>query len=136
MHRRSFDSARSYHQYTRSYPEAMRQTAKEENATLIDLNAMSKTLYEAWGDEDRSKHLCIIRPILFPHQPEALKDNTHFNPYGAYELARCIVQALKATNLGIVKFLKKDIPVFDPAHPDPLAKWYWPMSPKVEAVKP
>ncbi|MEO8403687.1 MAG: GDSL-type esterase/lipase family protein [Chitinophagaceae bacterium] len=136
MNRRSFDSTGHIVNTLEGYPEAMRQTAKEENTALIDLNAMSKTLYEAWGPEGSIKAFVHYPANTFPGQTEALKDNTHFNPYGAYELARCIVQALKATNLGIVKFLKKDIPVFDPAHPDPVAKWYWPMSPKVEAVKP
>ncbi len=31
------------------YPEAVRQVAKEENVTLIDLNAMSVILYKALG---------------------------------------------------------------------------------------
>ena len=33
------------------YPEAVRQTAQEENVALIDLNAMSKPFYEALGPE-------------------------------------------------------------------------------------
>jgi lysophospholipase L1-like esterase len=136
MNRRSFDSTGHIVNTLEDYPEAMRQTAKEENAAIIDLNAMSKTLYEAWGPEGSIKAFVHYPANTFPGQTEALKDNTHFNPYGAYELARCIVQALKATNLNIVKFLKKDIPVFDPEKPDPVTKWYWPMSPKVEAVKP
>ena len=66
MHRRSFDSTGHIINTLLDYPEAVRQTAKEENVALIDLNAMSKTLYEAWGKQVPLKHLCIIRPILSP----------------------------------------------------------------------
>ena len=136
MNRRSFDSAGHIVNTLEGFPDAMRQTATEENVTLIDLNAMSKILYEAWGPEGSVKAFVHYPANTFPNQKEALKDNTHFNSYGAYELARCIVQALKGTSVGLVKYLKKDIPVFDPAHPDPVEQWYWPMSPLVEAVKP
>jgi lysophospholipase L1-like esterase len=136
MNRRSFDSTGHIVNTLEGFPEAMRQTAAEVKVILIDLNAMSKTLYEAWGPETSVKAFVHYPANTFPGQKQELKDNTHFNPYGAYELARCIVQGLKGTNAGIVKFLKKDIPVFDPAHPDPIEKWYWPMSPLAEAVKP
>ena len=136
MNRRSFDSTGHIINTLEGFPEAMRQTAKEENVTMIDLNAMSKTLYEAWGPEASVKAFVHYPANTFPGQKEALKDNTHFNSYGAYELARCIVQGLKGSKSGLASFLKKDIPVFDPAKPDPVEKWYWPMSPLIEAVKP
>ncbi len=65
MHRRSFDSAGHIINTLLDYPEAMRQTAKEENVVLIDLNAMSKILYEAWGPERSIKAFVHILPILF-----------------------------------------------------------------------
>jgi hypothetical protein len=46
-------------------------------------------------------------------------DGTHHNEYGSYELAKCIVEGIKSSKLGITKFLVKDVPPFDPAHPDP-----------------
>src|SRR6185295_8080397 len=51
MHRRNFDSSGHIINTLSDYPEAMRQTAKEEDVILIDLNAMSKIVYEAWGSE-------------------------------------------------------------------------------------
>lgn len=136
MHRRNFDSTGHIINTLGDYPEAMRQTAKEENVILIDLNAMSKILYEAWGEQESLKAFVHYPANTFPHQSQELKDNTHFNPYGAYELARCIVQSIKNQHLPFAKYLKKDIPAFDPANPDPAKKFYWPLSPLMSSVKP
>jgi lysophospholipase L1-like esterase len=103
------------------YPEAVRQTAREEGVALIDLNAMSKPLYEAWGDQAR--------------QAFATGDTTHHNNYGSYELARCIVQAIQDAHLPIAKYLVETAP-FDPAHPDPLAGFDIPAEPPGPPVKP
>jgi lysophospholipase L1-like esterase len=136
MHRRSFDSARHIINTLLDYPEAMRQTAKEENVALIDLNAMSKILYEAWGPEKSLKAFVHYPANTFPNQDKELKDNTHFSTYGAYELARCVVQSIKEQQLPFAKFLKKDIPFFNPAIPDAVEKWHWPLSAMMSSTKP
>ena len=136
MHRRNFDSLGHIINALSDYPGAMRQTAKEEHVMLIDLNAMSKILYEAWGPEKSLKAFVHYPANAFPGQDRELKDDTHFNAYGAYELARCIVQSMKDQHLPFAKFLKKDIPAFNPAKPDPVEKFYWPLSTLMSSVKP
>ncbi len=136
MHRRNFDSSGHIINTLGDYPEAMRQTAAEEKVALIDLNAMSKTLYEAWGPEQSVKAFVHYPANTFPNQEIALADNTHFNPYGAYELARCIVKGMVAANLPIAKYLIKEKIAFNPAHPDPIPQFYWPLSSAVTSVKP
>jgi len=136
MHRRNFDSAGHIINTLSDYPEAMRQTASEEKVALIDLNAFSKTLYEAWGEELSIKAFVHYPANTFPHQPEALKDNTHFNPYGAYQLANCVVQSIRQQHLPLQQFIRKDIPAFDPAKPSPPGNFYWPPSAFVTASKP
>ena len=136
MHRRNFDSLGHIINTLSDYPGAMRQTAKEEHVMLIDLNAMSKILYEAWGPEKSLKAFVHYPANAFPGQDRELKDDTHFNAYGAYELARCIVQSMKDQHLPFAKFLKKDIPAFNPAKPDPVEKFYWPLSTLMSSVKP
>lgn len=136
MHRRNFDSAEHIINTLGDYPEAMRQTAKEEDVVLIDLNAMSKTLYEAWGEQGSLKAFVHYPANTFPNQTQELKDNTHFNTYGAYELASCIVSSIRKQNLLLVKFIRKDIPSFDPAKPLPVEKFYWPQSAFVSSTKP
>jgi lysophospholipase L1-like esterase len=136
MHRRNFDSLGHIINTLQEYPEAMRQTAKEENVYLIDLNAMSKTLYEAWGETGSIKAFVHFPANSFPNQKEALKDNTHFTTYGAYELASCIVSSIKMQHLPLEKYIRSDIPLFDPGKPMAFEKFYWPQSPFVSSGKP
>lgn len=72
----------------------------------------------------------------FAGQDAELKDDTHFTAYGAYELARCIVEGIKANRLGIAKYVVKDAGRFNPAHPDPISNWSLPLSPFVTDLKP
>ena len=136
MHRRNFDSTGHIVNTLLEYPEAMRQTAKEENVALIDLNAMSKILYEAWGPEKSIKAFVHYPANTFPGQDKKLEDNTHFNPYGAYQLARCIVNSIQKQDLPLAKFIKKEISAYDPAKPPPFEKFYWPQSVLVASTKP
>ena len=136
MHRRSFDSAGHIINTLGDYPEAVRQAAKETNTALIDLNAMSKTLYEAWGPVESLKAFVHYPANTFPGQDKKLEDNTHFNTYGAWQIAKCIVKGIKEAKLGIASSLRKDLSPFDPAHPDPVEKWNWPMGAYVTGMKP
>src|SRR5688572_15450500 len=136
MHRRNFDSTGHIINTLLEYPDAVRQTGKEENVAVINLNTMSKTLYEAWGPEKSLKAFVHYPANTFLNQPEALKDNTHFSPYGAYELAKCIVSSIRKQNLPLAKFIKKDVPGYDPAKPLVAEKFYWPQSSFVSPGKP
>lgn len=136
MHRRSFDSTGHITNTLLDYPEAMRQVAREEKVTLLDLNAMSKILYETWGVQHSVQAFVHYPAHTFPGQDAELKDNTHFNPYGAYELARCVVAALKKSDLRLKKYVYKNITDFDPSKPDNVTDFYWPQSILTEAVKP
>jgi lysophospholipase L1-like esterase len=136
MHRRNFDSTGHINNTLGNYPETVRQTATEENVTLIDLNAMSKIMYQAWGPEKSIKAFVHYPANTFPDQDKKLEDNTHFNTYGAYQIARCIVQAIKDNKLPLAKYLKKNISSFNPARPDAVENWYWPQSVLMLAAKP
>ena len=72
----------------------------------------------------------------FPGQDAELKDDTHFNAYGAYELARAVVQEIRDQRLPLAPYLRKDIPEFRPGRPDDRATFVWPPSPLVSAEKP
>jgi hypothetical protein len=72
----------------------------------------------------------------FPGQDKELADDTHFTNYGAYELARCIVEGIKQNQLGLTKFLLNDVQPFDPERPDAVSSWKLPLSPQVASSKP
>jgi lysophospholipase L1-like esterase len=136
MNRRNFDANGKIVQTLGDYPKAMREVAAQQDVALIDLNALSKTLFEAMGEQG-TLHAFVHYPAnTFPDQTAELRDDTHFNSYGAYELACAIVQNIRDQHLPLEKYLKPDIPVFDPAHPDAFAGWKLPPSPGVSAVTP
>ncbi|HKE24053.1 MAG TPA: family 43 glycosylhydrolase [Bryobacteraceae bacterium] len=122
MHRLNFDDTGHIVNTLGDYPEAVRQTAREENVALIDLNAVSKPFYEALGPQEA-------------HIAFAGNDTTHHSDYGSYELARAIVQSIKDQKLPLARYLL-DVPPFDPAHPDPSATFDIPAEPLGPLVKP
>ncbi|HEY9342749.1 MAG TPA: rhamnogalacturonan acetylesterase [Hanamia sp.] len=136
MQRRSFDSTGKIMETLGDYPEAVRQTAKEENTPLIDLNVMSKIMYEAWGPEESIKAFVHFPANTYPGQNKELKDNTHFTPFGAYEISKIIVKGIKESVPALAKFLKAGTPDFDLAKPDHFSSFYWPRSPSTISVKP
>jgi lysophospholipase L1-like esterase len=136
MHRRRFDGDGKIVNSFGDYIEAVRRAAAEEQTPLIDLNAMSKTLYEAWGPE-ASKRAFVHYPAgTFRGQDKPLKDDTHFNAYGGYELARCVVESIRAAKLPLADHLADDVEPFDPARPDPIESFNLPASPLGAAKTP
>ena len=94
------------------FPEAVRREAKEDNVPLIDLNAMSKVLYETLGPAGA--------PALFA-TTGTHTDATHQGDYGSYELAQCIVTGIRSVVPDLAQYLAPDASHFDPAHPDPIS---------------
>jgi lysophospholipase L1-like esterase len=136
MNRRRFDENGKIINTLDDFPEAMRQTATEEKVSLIDLNAMSKEFYEAMGPENSKKAFVHYPANSYPGQDKPLADDTHFNPYGAYELTRCIVTSIIKQNLDLRKYLIDPDTIFDPNHPDKLSEFHWYESPSVNLLKP
>ena len=118
------------------YPEAMRWLAAKENVPLIDLNEMTRTLYEAMGVEPSKKAFVHYPAGTYPGQNRVLADNTHFNPYGAYQISKCIIEGIKKAGLPISNYLRSDYSGYNPAHPDALDSFKWNDSPFTEIEKP
>jgi lysophospholipase L1-like esterase len=136
QHRRSFDASGHITNSLGDYPDAARQVAADTHAYLIDLTAMSEVLFNAMGDEG-SKHAFMYFPAnTFPDQTRDYADNTHFNGYGAYELARCIVKGIRENKMYIAAHIDPTVPVFDPAKPDPFATFYLPPTPSQKKEDP
>jgi hypothetical protein len=134
--RRRFDADGKIINTLEDFPAAMRQLAAEDNVMLIDLNAMSKDVYEALGPETSKKAFVHYPANSYPGQTQALADDTHFNPYGAYELAKCVVQSIVTNNYPIKQFVSDNWKTFDPKQPDALTEFHWYESPAVDVLKP
>lgn len=123
MHRRTFDANGKVTNSHGDYPEAVRQAAKEENVASIDLHSKSKVLYEAFGPEASG--------VLFKEG-----DGTHHNAFGAYQIAKIVVQAIRDQRLPLAKFMSKEWKGFDPTKPDDPKEFLIPASPAFAHDKP
>ena len=118
------------------FPAAMRAVAQREQVPLIELNGMTTDFFETLGFENSKKALVHYPANTFVGQDKDLADNTHFNPYGAYEVAKMVVMGMKQFHLPMLKGLRSDWADFDPKHPDDFDSWHWYPAPTIEVKKP
>lgn len=104
-----------------NYAEVMRKIAAEQSVALIDLNAMSAKLFTAMGADLTHK---------------AFIDGTHHSAYGAYELAKCMVQGVIDAKLPWAKDVVEDWKTFDPSKPDEFASIKLPEDPQLDPARP
>ena len=134
--RRSFDKNGKIQETHANYPEAMRWVAKDLGVPLIELHEMTRTFFETLGVEESKRALVHYPAKTYPGQQTAFEDNTHFNPYGAYEISKMMVEGMKSLNLPIVKNLQSDYHSFSPSNPDDWRTFHWNDAPFVDIVKP
>jgi lysophospholipase L1-like esterase len=116
------------------YPKAARQVAEQMGVPFIDITQMTTDMLEAYGDND-SKRFYVHYPAG-AYSDTALKDETHFNPFGAYEIAKCVVMGLKQIGSPIVNYLLDDWKDFDPKKPDDWQDFKWVPAPSIDSLKP
>ncbi|MBR5747652.1 MAG: rhamnogalacturonan acetylesterase [Prevotella sp.] len=134
--RRSFDDNGHIINTHGDYPEAMKTVAQREQVPVINLTQMSTTFYETLGVEGSKKALVHYPANTFANQDKPLADNTHFNPYGAWEIAKMVVMGLKQINSPLVNYLREDWQDFDPSKPDDADSFVWHMSTGSNITKP
>ena len=118
------------------YPDAMRTVAKREGVPVIELHDMTRTFFETLGYENSKKALVHYPANTYPGQDKPLADNTHFNPYGAYEVAKMVVMGMKQLNLPLVKYLRADWQDYNTAQPDDFNKFVWYNAVNMDITKP
>lgn len=124
--RRAWDETNTHIVETHhDYPEAMRAVAQREHVPVIELHDMTRTFFETLGFEDSKRALVHYPAGTFRGQTKALADNTHFNPYGAYEVAKMVVMGMKQIQLPIVKNLRADWKDYTPSSPDDFHQFVW-----------
>jgi lysophospholipase L1-like esterase len=110
--RRNFDAVGRIVPSLGAYPDAVRAVASAEGVALIDLDAMSRSFYEALGPDLAARAFA-----------DDGRDRTHHDEYGAYALARMVVEGVRAADrkliAGLGAHLAPDSGRFDPNHPDP-----------------
>ncbi len=136
MERRRFDANGKSEATLGDYPAAVRRVAAEEKVALIDLGALSTRFYNALGPEESKKAFVHYAAGTFPGQSAALRDDTHFNPYGAYQLGRGVAQGIQAALPDLALHLACDLKPFDPDHPDAPESFEMAVSPVLALRRP
>lgn len=134
--RRAFNENGTLKETHGDFPAAMRDVAQKNNVALIDVTKMTTELYETWGDEPSRKAFVQYPANTFPGQVKALEDNTHFNSFGANEIALCVVKGIRELDIPLKKQIQKEVPNYNPKKPNSFSNWTLPMSERFETTKP
>lgn len=134
--RRAFDQAGRWKETHGDFPQAVRDLAIKEEVPVIDLSRTTSILYRTLGAEG-SKAAFVHYPAgTFPQQEKDLADNTHFNSYGAYQIAKCVIEGLKHQDIPLSTYIRSDFSGYDPSFPDSVNTFIWYPSPQSEILKP
>ncbi|PNI08975.1 G-D-S-L family lipolytic protein [Arthrobacter sp. AFG7.2] len=109
--RRDFDEATG--KFRVSFPEyvaKMQELAAEENVALVDLSASSRAYYDEIGPEDTKSVFLHVDAGVYPNRPTGTVDNTHFQEYGAIQIARLVAGGVKQLNVPLASRVKEIAP--------------------------
>ncbi|MGM0880303.1 MAG: rhamnogalacturonan acetylesterase [Bacillota bacterium] len=103
--RRNWDSAGLFKNDFPDYYEAMKQVAAEKSVPLLDLNARSIAFYNSVGIEESKSLFFWLEPGIYPNWPNGVQDNTHFQEFGAEQIARLVSEGVRDLDLPIEAYL-------------------------------
>ena len=104
VQRRKFDSTGKLVDTHGEYPEVVREIAKEQNIQLFDLTKQTTDFLNRLGSEGSKKIFVQIDKHIFESLPDGREDNTHFNEYGATEIARLVAEDIDRSTLPLKSF--------------------------------
>jgi pectinesterase len=99
VERRHFNSAGVITPSHGQYPAAMIELATAKSVPLIDLTASSTRLWNAQGVEGTKNYFMILPAGKYANYPDGETDNTHFQAYGAIQVARLIARSLNSQTI-------------------------------------
>jgi len=101
VNRWKFDSLGHFQDTHGAYPDAVREVSKTYNVPLIDMYQKTKLLMEKVGVEASHKWFNQLEKGEHPNYPNGIKDNTHFSPAGAKQMADLAVEGLKELHIDL-----------------------------------
>lgn len=101
MGRRRYDSSGRFINDFVDRTAAMKELAIEKGVPLIDLNAKSIAFYNSIGVAATTDVFLWLPAGMYTRFPNGVTDGTHFQEYGAGQLARLVVQGIVENRLGI-----------------------------------
>ncbi|MDQ8736880.1 fibronectin type III domain-containing protein [Paenibacillus sp. LHD-38] len=119
MGRRDFNADTG--KFNISFPEyvaAMKNVAEELNVELVDLSTLSVAYYDSIGAQATLSVFLHVEPGIYGAFPNGSADNTHFQEYGAIQLARLLAGGIEQLNVPLADFVQEiEQPEAVPAKP-------------------
>ncbi|TCM91046.1 fibronectin type 3 domain-containing protein [Paenibacillus sp. BK033] len=117
MGRRDFNAETG--KFNVSFPEyvqAMKEAAADKHVAMVDLSALSIAYYNSIGFEATTSVFLYADPGIYQAFPNGSADNTHFQEYGAIQLARLLAGGIKELDLPLANSVKEiELPADVPA---------------------
>ncbi|MBR2647538.1 MAG: rhamnogalacturonan acetylesterase [Sediminibacterium sp.] len=101
--RRKFDDAGNALQTHTEYSGYVREVATLKQVPFIDLDEISRRVYQDFGKENSKLLFLQLKPGEHPNYPEGKEDNTHFNEFGARKIAELILAEIRKTDTELTK---------------------------------
>jgi lysophospholipase L1-like esterase len=105
MGRRYYDSSGRFINDFVDRTAAMKQLATAKGVALIDLNSKSIGFYNGIGVAATTDVFLYAAAGQYPRFPNGVADTTHFQDYGAGQLARLVVQGIEENRLALRTFI-------------------------------
>ncbi|WP_083964447.1 MULTISPECIES: OmpL47-type beta-barrel domain-containing protein [Metabacillus] len=87
------------------YVQGMKEVAEELEVTLVDLSTLSVAYYDSIGPEGTLSVFLHTEPGMYTAFPNGSQDNTHFQEYGAIQLARLISGDVKELDIPLSSYV-------------------------------
>lgn len=104
-----FDSLGNIMETHKEYSAAVREVGRQYNTPVVDLNAKSRNLVQAFGPEWAKLLYMQVDPLENPHYPNGRQDNTHFNEYGARRMAELVLAEIRKLNLDLADRITRKV---------------------------
>ena len=92
------------------YRIAPRDVAQRMHCLFVDANQITHDLEQSLGAEGSKRLHMWYKPGEHPALPDGRQDNTHYNIYGAHQVARLLAEALCAEIPLLQKYRTNDEP--------------------------
>lgn len=97
---------------THPYSAIVKDVVKETGVEFIDMDLITRDYFTTLGEENSALRFMHIKADTHPNYPFGVKDNTHFNEFGAREVAQLVLSELKKRQHPLMRELRS----VDPKH--------------------
>jgi pectinesterase len=103
--RRNFDKQGNAKETHIEYTKAVFEIGGQYKVPVIDLDKMSRDLYQQMGPEKAKWMFMELDSAEHPNYPVGRHDNTHFNEYGARRMAELVLNDLKRQHIALAEHI-------------------------------